>query len=92
MRGKAQATLVLEQAIFDIVEERAPITVRGICYALFVRKLIPSMAVGETQKISRIATAMREDETLDWKQIVDDSRAVEQVQMWTDPTPSSRPP
>ena len=28
MSGKAQATLVLEEAILDIVEERAPITVR----------------------------------------------------------------
>ena len=48
VRGKAQATLVLERAILDIVEERAPITVRGVCYALFVRKLIPSMEVGQT--------------------------------------------
>ena len=48
MRGKAQATLALEQAILDIVEERAPITVRGVCYALFVRELIPSMDVGQT--------------------------------------------
>ena len=38
MRGKARETLVLERAILDIVEERAPITVRGVCYALFVRE------------------------------------------------------
>ena len=38
MSGKAQATPVLEEAILDIVEERAPITVRGVCYALFVRE------------------------------------------------------
>jgi len=39
MRGKAQATLVLEEAILDIVEERAPITVRvASAYALFVRE------------------------------------------------------
>ena len=85
MRGKAQATLVLEQAILEIVEERAPITVRGVCYALFVRKLIPSMAVGQTQRISRIMTAMREDETLDWTKIVDDSRTVERAKTWDDP-------
>ena len=56
MRGKAEATLVLEQAILDIVKERAPITVRGVCYALFVRKLIPSMEVNQTQRVSRIMT------------------------------------
>ena len=39
MRGKAQATLVLEEAILDIVEERAPITVRvASAYELFVRE------------------------------------------------------
>jgi hypothetical protein len=85
MRGKAQATLVLEHAIFDIVEERAPITVRGVCYALFVRGLIESMAVWDTGRISRIMTAMRENETLDWTKIVDGSRAVQRVTLWTDP-------
>jgi hypothetical protein len=85
MRGKAPATLLLEQTILDIVEERAPITVRGICYALFVRKLIPSMEVNQTQRISRITTAMREDETLDWTKIVDDSRMVERAKTWDDP-------
>jgi hypothetical protein len=30
MRGKAEATLLLEQAILAIVEQRAPITVRGV--------------------------------------------------------------
>src|SRR5262249_54670342 len=85
MRGKAEATLVLEQAILHIVEERAPITVRGVCYALFVRGLIESMAVRDTGRISRIMTAMREDETLDWRKIVDGSRAVQRVSLWTDP-------
>jgi hypothetical protein len=85
VRGKAGATLILEQAILEIVEERAPITVRGICYALFVRNLIPSMEVGQTQRISRITTAMREDETLDWTKIVDDSRRVERARTWANP-------
>ena len=85
MRGKAQATLDLEAAIVEIVEERAPITVRGIAYALFVRDLLASMAVSETRRVSRITTDMREDGTLDWTQIVDDSRTVEQVDTWSDP-------
>ena len=82
MRGKAQATLALEKAIIDIVEERSPITVRGVCYALFVRQMISSMEVSNTARISRIMTDMRESEALDWELIVDGSRAVERVNMW----------
>jgi hypothetical protein len=86
MRGKANATLVLEEAILEIVEERAPITVRGVCYALFTRQLIPSMQVKNTQRISRIMTTMREDGALDWTLIVDGSRAVERSNTWRDPS------
>jgi hypothetical protein len=32
-RGKSKSTLITEQAIVEIVDERAPITVRGVCYA-----------------------------------------------------------
>ena len=84
-RGKAQLTLDLEKAIHGVVEERYPITIRGIGYALFVQGMIPSMATKETQKVSRIATAMREEETLDWRKIVDDSRAVDRISAWSDP-------
>ncbi len=31
-RGKAKATLLIERAIHDIVAERAPLTVRDVCY------------------------------------------------------------
>ncbi|HJQ58021.1 MAG TPA: hypothetical protein VJ890_14015 [Vineibacter sp.] len=86
MRGKAKATLEIEDAIFGIVEERKPITVRGVCYALFVRGLIPSMEVLQTGRISRVMTAMREDEVLDWTHIVDGSRMVERARTWDDPS------
>jgi hypothetical protein len=85
MRGKAAATLQLERAILEIVEERKPITVRGVCYALFVRQLIASMDVRETGRVSRIMTAMREAETLDWTTIVDASREVDRARTWDDP-------
>lgn len=85
MRGKAQRTLDLERAIIEIVEERAPITVRGVCYGLFTLGLIPSMAVGETKKVSRIMTMMREEGELDWTLIVDGSRAVERISSWRNP-------
>lgn len=85
-RGKGKATLELEQAILAIVEERAPINVRGIAYQLFTQELIPSMATKETARVSRITTEMRESGELDWRQIVDGSREVSRVSQWDSPT------
>ena len=86
VRGKAQATLALEQAIVEIVAKRHPITVRGVCYALFVCGLIPCMATKETNRVSRVMTAMRETGELDWTLVVDGSRAVDRVNTWRDPS------
>lgn len=47
-RGKAEKTLALECAIARIVAQRQPITVRGVCYALFADGLIGSMGKVET--------------------------------------------
>ncbi len=85
-RGKSSATLRFEEAILAIVAERSPITVRGVCYALFTRGLIRSMATNETGRVSRVMTDMRESGALDWTQIVDGSRAVERVSAWRDPS------
>lgn len=85
-RGKSAATLRFEEAISSIVEERCPITVRGVCYALFTRGLIRSMATNETGRVSRVMTDMRECGALDWTQIVDGSRAVDRVSTWSDPS------
>lgn len=84
-RGKAAGTVRLEQAIVDIVDERHPITVRGVCYALFTQELIPDMSVNSTGRISRVMTDMRERDDLDWTLIVDGSRAVDRVSLWSDP-------
>ena len=85
-RGKSRKTLILEEAIIGIVDDRHPVTVRGVCYALFTRGLIGGMATNETQKISRIMTEMREQGSLDWTLIVDGSRAVDRVTAWRDPS------
>ena len=84
-RGKAAKTVALEAAIIRIVEERHPVTVRGVCYALFAEALIGSMAVAETSRISRVMTHMREVGSLDWTAIVDGSRAVERSGRWGNP-------
>jgi hypothetical protein len=73
-RGRAKATLDLIDTCIKIIEERQPITVRGVCYCLFVLKLIPSMAKKHTQRISRVLTGAREDRLIPWDWIVDDSR------------------
>jgi hypothetical protein len=84
-RGKARATLELIATCSEILEEAAPITVRGVCYKLFVRGLIPDMSTRSTQRISRILTAAREDGSIDWRQIVDDQRQVDVAATWSDP-------
>ncbi len=85
-RGKSKATLELEAAILAIVSERAPITVRGVAYALFTRGLIDSMHTSNTAKVSRVMTAMRECGSLDWTQVVDGSRAVDRINTWVNPS------
>jgi len=85
-RGKAAKTLRTEAAIFEIVAERAPITVRGVCYALFTRGLIPDMSRKETNRISGILTDLRETRELDWRMIVDGSRAVDRTTVWNNPS------
>ena len=84
-RGKAGRTVELEAAIVRIVADRNPITVRGVCYALFTMGLIPDMSVNSTGKISRVMTDMREVDELDWTLIVDGSRAVDRASLWGNP-------
>lgn len=85
-RGKSKSILAFEQVILQIVEERAPITVRGVAYALFTRGLIDSMVTNNTAKVSRVMTEMRETGTLDWTQIVDGSRATDRISVWSNPS------
>ncbi|WP_300661814.1 hypothetical protein [Hydrogenophaga sp.] len=85
-RGKADATVRLEQAIIEIVDERHPITVRGVCYALFTKGMLPDMSVNSTGKISRVMTDMRECDMLEWTHVVDGSRAVDRSNSWSDPS------
>lgn len=85
-RGKSDSTIRLQSAILEIVSERHPITVRGVCYALFTKGLLPDMSVNSTGKISRVMTDMREHDVLDWTQVVDGSRAVDRTSSWSDPS------
>src|SRR5262249_8564179 len=53
-------------------------------------KLIPSMAKTEVAKVSRILKVAREDGAIPWDWIVDETRAVEQIDTWDDPRAYAR--
>ena len=83
-RGRSKATIELLEACKEIIEETQPITVRGVCYRLFVAKLIDSMAKNNTQKISRLLVWAREEGLIPWEWIVDESRQMERASQWRD--------
>jgi hypothetical protein len=83
-RGRAKATIDLIETSIKIIEACQPITVRGVCYKLFVAGLIESMAVKNTQKVSRILRDAREEGRIPWEWIVDDSRELEDDYGWAD--------
>lgn len=85
-RGKSKAILAFENAVLEIVEERKPITVRGVAYALFTRGHIDGMTTNNTAKVSRVMTAMRESGALDWTKVVDGSRATDRISVWSNPS------
>ena len=76
-RGRAKATLDLIATCSEIIAQVQPITVRGVCYKLFVAGLIDSMASKNTQKISRLLTQAREEGLIPWEWIVDETRRME---------------
>jgi hypothetical protein len=84
-RGRAQATLTLIDATIDILDAIHPASVRAVCYQLFTRKLIPSMARKETNRVSRILRDARERNELPWSWIVDETREAERVNAWENP-------
>ncbi|MBA2759644.1 MAG: hypothetical protein H0U38_08120 [Chloroflexia bacterium] len=89
-RGLAQKTIDLRNLCYDILEEIQPATVRAVCYALFTRKAIPSMAKKETAKISRVLTRAREAGLIPYEWIVDENRDLERKPQWDDPADFTR--
>jgi hypothetical protein len=89
-RGRAKATLALIAAMVEIAEAIQPCSVRALAYQLFNRKLIPSMAKGDTQKVSRLSVIAREAGDLPWEWIVDEGREERRVPTWADPASYAR--
>jgi hypothetical protein len=84
-RGRAQRSLDLIEAMYDVAEAAQPITGRGIGYKLFTAGLIPSMAKSEMQRVYRLLKEAREEGTIPWEWIVDETRALERTSTWANP-------
>ncbi len=89
-RGTARASLELIKAMGAIAEAVQPVTGRGIGYKLFTAGLIPSMATNEMQKVYRLLRIAREQGDIPWEWIVDETRDLERVSTWDDPTQYAR--
>jgi hypothetical protein len=85
VRGMAKASIELIEAMWDIAEAAEPITGRGVGYKLFTAGLIPSMSTPDMQKVYRLLRLAREDGTIPWEWIVDETRDLERKASWGDP-------
>ena len=84
-RGRAKRSLVLIDAMFEIAKAAQPITGRGVGYKLFVQKLIQSMSRQDMNAVYRLLKEAREEGTIPWSWIVDETRELEKVAMWDNP-------
>ena len=89
-RGMAQNSRNLIEAMRVAAGIAQPITGRGIGYKLFVASLIVSMATGEMAKVYRLLRIAREQGTIPWDWIVDETRELERAQTWDDPDEYAR--
>jgi hypothetical protein len=86
----AQASVDLIKVMHSIASVVQPITGRGIGYKLFTRGLITSMSTNEMQKVYRLLRLAREQGDIPWDWIVDETREMERVSTWDDPSQYAR--
>jgi hypothetical protein len=84
-RGKAKASLDLIAAMYKAAEAAQPITGRGVGYKLFARQLIPSMSRANMMRVYRLLRDAREEDTIPWSWIVDETRSLERTPSWDSP-------
>jgi len=82
VRGRSKGSLTLIDAMFDIAGAAQPITGRGIGYKLFVKGLIASMGDADMRRVYRLLKHAREDGTVPWEWIVDETRGLEINASW----------
>ena len=74
VRGRSKRTLALIEAMKKIAQETHPITGRGIGYKLFTAGLIDSM--NDMNVVYRALKTAREEGTIPWDWIVDETRGI----------------
>jgi hypothetical protein len=84
-RGMAQESLDLIEAMSAIAEAAQPITGRGVGYKLFVQGWIDSMSRQDMARVYRLLLIAREQGTIPWEWIVDETRGLERRSSWDDP-------
>jgi hypothetical protein len=84
-RGMNARSLTLIKTIKPMVKAAAPITVRGVGYKMFVRKLIRSMSEREMKKVYRLLKEAREQGIIPWGWICDETRELERAPSWNHP-------
>ena len=89
-RGQSQKSIALIGAMAGICAEAQPITGRGVGYKLFTAGLIPSMTTTEMAKVYRLLRMAREQGTIPWEWIVDETRELESVASWKNPRAYTR--
>jgi hypothetical protein len=83
-RGKADKTLALIAQMKILLKGIQPASVRAVCYQLFVKELITSMAKSKTNGVGVQLLYAREQGIIPWKWIVDETREVEYQPGWED--------
>src|SRR5215470_8587754 len=89
-RGMARRSLDLIAEMHAIAHAAQPITGRGVGYKLFARGLIPAMARAAMQRVYRLLRIAREQGTIPWGWIVDETRELERCSTWDDPEEYAR--
>ena len=84
VRGRSKNTLALIAAMKKIAEETRPITGRGIGYKLFAAGLISGM--NEMNVVYRALKIAREEGTIPWEWVIDETRELELISTWQNPS------
>jgi hypothetical protein len=84
-RGRSAKSIRLISAAHEILRVIQPASVRAVCYQLFTRGLLASMATNHTANVSRLLKEARECGVIPWAWIVDETREAECVSAWSDP-------
>jgi hypothetical protein len=85
-RGRGKATIALIEAMKKIAEDAHPITGRGVGYKLFAAGLIKDMSKEQMGVVYRALVHAREDDIIPWQWIVDETRELELISTWEDPS------